>query len=243
MRHPPVPIDEVARLFDALPDVVFFVKNREGSYTHVNQTLVRRLGKRRREDVVGRDPEDLFPELLGASYRAQDRKVLDGRVIENQLEVHLFPDRAAGWCLTCKYPLREQGELVGVIGISRDLGRPDDRRLTYERLMRVIDYLESHYRENVHVDELAQLAEVSVAQLERHFRRVFQLSPRQMLTKLRIDAAIRMLHDSQPIAAIALACGYGDQSAFTRQFRNLTGLTPGQFRELRGGQPGPPRPV
>ena len=48
---------------------------------------------------------------------------------------------------------------------------------------------------------------------------------------MRIDAARRMLRESEaPIARIALACGYCDQSAFTRQFKAVTGLTPAQYR-------------
>jgi AraC-like DNA-binding protein len=238
MRDPLIPADDMARLFDALPDVVFFVKNREGCYTHVNQTLVRRLGLRRHADVIGRHPGELFPDPLGASYGAQDRRVLAGRVLENQLEVHLFPDRAPGWCLTCKYPLREGGAVTGVVGISRDLGRPDERHPTYARLMRVVEHLEAHCAEPVRVATLAQIAELSVAQLERHFQRVFQLNPGQMLTKLRIAAAMRMLHGAGSIAAIGQACGYSDQSAFTRRFRRLTGLTPGQYRALRGAGAG-----
>jgi AraC-like DNA-binding protein len=55
-----------------------------------------------------------------------------------------------------------------------------------------------------------------------------------MLCKLRIDAAMRMLQETESaIAAVGHACGYSDQSAFTRQFRKLTGLTPGQYRAMR----------
>lgn len=231
---PSIPADTLARLFDALPDVVFFVKNRAGCYTHVNLTLVRRLGLVRRSDVVGHHPAELFPGLLGASYGAQDRQVLAGRNLENHLEVHLFPDHAPGWCLTCKYPLRAPAGVIGVVGISRDLGRPDERHSTYDRLKRVIEHMATHYAENVPVQTLADLAGVSVAQMERHFRRVFQINPGQMLTKFRIDAAMRLLREPGSIAAVGQACGYSDQSAFTRQFRKSTGLTPGQYRALRG---------
>lgn len=234
MDDPLIPADELARLFDALPDVVFFIKNREGRYTHVNQTLVRRLGLSQRDEVIDHDPAELFPQPLGARYRAQDQQVLAGQSLENQLEVHLFPDRVPGWCLTCKYPLRQDGEVIGVIGISRDLGRPDERHPVYDRLTRVVDHLETRYAENVRMKTLARLAGLSVAQLERHFQRVFQLNPMQMLTKLRIDAAMRLLKQPGSIAAVGQACGYSDQSAFTRQFRRLTGLTPGQYRALRG---------
>jgi AraC-like DNA-binding protein len=235
LRDPFISAAELERLFDVLPDVVFFVKNRAGCYTHVNRTLMRRLGLRRRTEVIGRHAAALFPEPLGTRYAAQDMQVLAAdRSIENHLEVHLFPDRAPGWCLTCKYPLHRRDEVIGVVGISRDLGRPDERHPIYDRLMRVVEYLEAHYPETVHVETLAALADVSVAQLERHCQRVFQLNPGQMLTKLRIDAAMRLLREQGSIAAVGQACGYSDQSAFTRQFRKLTGLTPGQYRVLRG---------
>jgi AraC-like DNA-binding protein len=37
------------------------------------------------------------------------------------------------------------------------------------------------------------------------------------------------------VAEIAQACGYGDHSAFTRQFKATTGLTPSQYRQLSTG--------
>lgn len=224
--------EDMQTLFDALPDVVFFLKDRAGRYTHANLTLVRRLRLKRREEVIGRRPAELFPKSLGTSYAAQDRCVLLGETIVNQLEVHLLPSRAPGWCLTCKYPHRARGEVCGVLGISRDLRNPDGRHPTYPRLARAMEYLQTHYAEGVRVGELAALAELSVAQLERHFRHVFQLSPQQALTKLRIEEAMRRLRGADTVADIGLACGFTDQSAFARQFKATVGLTPREYRNL-----------
>lgn len=226
--------EDMQTLFDALPDVVFFVKDRSGRYTHANLTLVRRLRLKRREEVIGRHAADLFPSALGNSYAAQDKRVLGGEAIANQLEVHLLPNRASGWCLTCKYPYQQLGEVCGVLGISRDLQHPDGRHPTYPRLARVMEHLRLHYAEAVRVGALAQLAELSVAQLERHFRRVFQLTPQQALTKLRIEAAMRLLRGHDSVADIGLACGFTDQSAFARQFKATVGMTPRAFRSLHG---------
>ncbi len=224
--------NELEALFDALPDVVFFVKDATGRYTHANLTLVRRLGLKRREDVIGRSVTELFPATLGGSYASQDRRVLEGEVIEDQLEVHIFSNRTPGWCLTFKRPLRQDGGIGGVIGISRDLGQPDGRHPTYLRLRRVLAHLQEHYAENVRVATLAALAELSVAQLERHFRRVFQLTPQQVLTKLRIEAAMRMLQGEDSVAAIGLACGFADQSSFARQFKATVGMPPRDYRSM-----------
>ncbi|GAB3782693.1 AraC family transcriptional regulator [Dyella agri] len=224
--------NELEALFDALPDVVFFVKDTMGRYTHANLTLVRRLGLKRREDVIGRSVTELFPATMGGSYASQDRRVLDGEVIENQLEVHIFANRAPGWCLTCKRPLQQDGHVRGVVGISRDLGQPDGRHPTYQRLRRVLAYLQEHYAESIRVATLAGLAELSVAQLERHFRRVFQLTPQQVLTKLRIEAAMRMLQGDDSVAAIGLACGFADQSSFARQFKATVGMSPRDYRNM-----------
>ena len=224
--------DEMQALFDALPDVVFFVKDNESRYTHLNLTLVQRLGRKHRSELLGKSAVDVFPLPLGGNYLVQDRRVLHGEVIENQLEVHLFPNRTPGWCLTFKRPLRDQDEVIGVVGISRDLGQPDSRHSAYERLNRALKYMQAHHGETLRVTTLADLAGVSVAQLERHFRRVFQLTPIQLLTKMRIESAMRLLQGDKSIAAIGQLCGFADQSAFARQFKATVGMTPRDFRTL-----------
>ena len=66
---------------------------------------------------------------------------------------------------------------------------------------------------------------------ERLVRRVFHLTPRQLLTKTRVEAASRMLASgNDTIADVAQSCGYSDHSAFTRQFRAVAGMTPSAFR-------------
>lgn len=228
--------DELEPLFDALPDVVFFVKDATGRYTHANLTLVRRLGLKRRSEVIGKAASELFPATMGGSYAAQDQRVLSGDLVENQLEVHIFNNRTPGWCLTCKRPLRVRGEVRGVIGISRDLGQPDGRHPTYDRLRRVLNHMQENFAESLRVHVLAELAALSVAQLERHFRRVFQLTPQQLLTKLRIEAAMRLLLGNDTVASVGLACGFVDQSAFARQFKATVGMSPRDYRIMALGQ-------
>ncbi|MEE7548190.1 AraC family transcriptional regulator [Xanthomonas sp. Kuri4-1] len=231
---PSLPALEMQTLFDALPDVVFFIKDREGRYTHCNLTLVRRLGRKQRSEVIGRSPLDVFPLPLGGSYMMQDRRVLCGELIDNQLEVHLYPNRLPGWCLTFKRPLCEDDDVVGVVGISRDLGQPDSRHSAYARLSRVMEHMQANFGDNLRVQTLADLAGLSVAQLERHFRRVFQVTPQQLLTKLRIESAMRLLHGDDSIASIGQQCGFADQSAFARQFKATVGMTPRDYRTLKG---------
>lgn len=227
-----IALDDLVPLFDALPDVVFFAKDTQGRYTHVNATLVRRLRAGSRADIIHKRASEVFPATMGTGYLAQDRQVLAGKVIDNRLEVHIFNNRAPGWCVTSKWPLRAGGRIDGVIGISRDLGRPNGLHPTYERIRRIVDYMQQHHGERIRIGELARLAHMSVAQLERHFRHVFQLTPQQLLTKIRIEAAMERLAGDDSIAAISLACGYVDQSAFARQFRATMGLAPRAYRKL-----------
>lgn len=225
-----IPARELEVLFDALPNVVFFVKDQQGRYTHANLTLVSRLGMKHRSEVVGRTANELFPAGLGGVYSAQDRRVLDGELIEDHLEVHIFPNRKPGWCLTCKRPVRVGNCIQGLVGISRDLKSPDGRHPTYDKLRRVCTHLQQHYANPVSMQTLADLAGLSVAQLERHFNRVFLLTPRQALNKLRIEAAMRLLRGDGSVASIGAACGFTDQSAFTRRFRSTVGMAPRAYR-------------
>lgn len=236
--HGDAPIDailppgQLQSLFDPLPDVVFFVKDTQCRYVHVNQTLIQRLGQRRREDIIGKSVLELYPPSLSATYIAQDQRVVDGEVIENLLELQLYPNRRPGWCLTFKQPLRRDGLIVGLVGISRDLGQPDSLHSSYARLQQAVAHMQAHFHEPLRVQTLATIADVSVSQLERLFKRVFQITPQQMLTKLRIETAMRMLHTGASIAEIGQACGFSDQSAFARQFKCTVGMPPRDYRAM-----------
>jgi AraC-like DNA-binding protein len=225
---------ELEALFDIVPDVVFFAKDREGRYTSVNETLVLRCGRQHKWELLGRTPLDLFPRPLAETYAAQDREVVTtGEPILDRLELHLFSNRGPGWCLTRKLPIREQRRVVGLVGISRDLGRPDRRDPVYPRLARAVEHVHAHVSEEVRVADLARLAELSVSQLERQFQRVFQLTPHRFVVKLRLERAAQLLEEAGSIASVAQACGYADHSAFTRQFRAVAGVTPREYQRLR----------
>lgn len=223
---------ELQRLFDPLPDVVFFIKDTQCRYAHVNQTLIQRLGMKSRDDILGKSVLELYPAGLSSSYIVQDRRVLAGDTIEDLLELQLYPNRLRGWCLTLKRPIYKDGEIVGLMGISRDLGQPDSQHSSFGRIRLVLEYMRRHFGEPLRVQALADIAQVSVAQLERMFRRVFQLTPQQLLTKLRIESAMRMLHDPSSIAQIGQRCGFSDQSAFARQFKNTVGISPRDYRSM-----------
>jgi AraC-like DNA-binding protein len=231
---------ELEALFDCLPDVVFFVKNTRGEYVVVNQTLVERCAKRAKSELIGRRPDEVFPAPLGRSYRAQDEEVLSsGQPIHDQLELHSYPNGRRGWCITHKLPLRgRDGAVTGVYGFSRDLQAPNARGEDYSQVANAVRRIHSHYGEPLKVAELARKAGLSTYQFDRRMRRIFHLGAGQLIQKVRLEAALQRLRESDaPIAAVALECGYSDQSAFTRRFHRTIGMSPSEYRASAGLTP------
>lgn len=224
----------VEGLFDRVPDVVFFIKDPQGRYRVVNQTLVARCGGRSKDDLLGRTAQDVFPEPLGFRFLEQDLAVCrTGSAINHQLELHLYPTRREGWCLTDKRALEDRtGAVIGVAGISRDLQSPGENADGFAELAAVVDFIRANFGSQLRVEELARIAGLSIYQLNRRLRLIFGITTSQLVTKTRIDAASIMLRGgSERVADVAHACGYFDQSAFSRVFRRTVGLTPQQYRE------------
>ncbi len=226
----------VERLFDDLPNVVFFIKDRAGRYLAVNKALVERCGATDKSALLGKRPSDFYPAALATRYERQDRHVLDtGKAVLDQLELHLYPGRRRGWCLTNKYPVhaRATGEVAAVMGVSRDL--EDTARGAAARgfpeLARALETLQTRIADPPGIEELASLCHLSPAQFSRLVRRIFRLTPQQLAMKVRIDEALHLLATTdRTLADIAFATGFCDQSAFTRHFRRIAGLPPGAFR-------------
>lgn len=220
-------------ILDAIPNAAIFIKDPAARYVLANSTLVQRCGLRRLQPLLGKTSAEVFPAQLGPGYTEQDRRVLqEGRVLEDQLELHLYGSREPGWCLTHKRPLYNHlDEIIGLVGISVDLQAAADRHPAYRRLAAVDEHIRRHFHQPISLRELTRIAGISVAQLERYCKRVFHLTPRQMIHKARLEQAHRLLLSDRPIIEVAMACGYTDHSAFSRQFKQLTGFTPRQYRQ------------
>ena len=222
-------------LFDRMTDTVFFIKDAVGHYVCVNHTLVARCGKTHKSQVIGKTPSRLFGDELGGAFESQDKAIIaNGEPLTDRLELHLRPGGGTGWCLTTKVPLlADDGRPIGIAGISRDLARPDDLSDDYHLLSEAISFAQRRVDKPPSLRELAEIAGMSVYRLDRRMRLLFGLTTGQWLLKNRIEFACHALrHGSRPIAEIALACGYSDQSCFTRQFRRTTAHTPSEFRRL-----------
>ena len=81
------------------------------------------------------------------------------------------------------------------------------------------------------LEKLAQIAGLSRFHLIRSFRREVGVTPHTYLVGRRVARAKDLLAGSSPLSEVALACGFYDQSHFSRTFKAWSGVTPGQYRQ------------
>ncbi|MBA4029616.1 MAG: AraC family transcriptional regulator [Planctomyces sp.] len=220
-------------LFDALNDVLFCVKDRERRYVAANTAFVRAAGLRTLAELLGRRADGLFPPALAAGYEQQDDAVLStGNPVHNRLEMVTRNDGAIGWFMSQKVPVHDMtGRIVALAGISRDLSTPAEQGKALDPFALALGTLATDFAGPVRVMKLAESSGLSVSQFERKVREFTGLSPRQLLTKARIEAAATALRETEtPLKDLAVDCGFYDQASFSRQFREATGTTPGEYR-------------
>jgi AraC-like DNA-binding protein len=100
------------------------------------------------------------------------------------------------------------------------------------RLLR--EYIAAHYCHPLPLSELAALVRLSTGHLARAFRQSFGVSPRTFIIQQRLDAAKRLILESEtPLAEIALSCGMADQSHLTRLFTRSVGTSPAAWRRYQ----------
>lgn len=104
-------------------------------------------------------------------------------------------------------------------------------------IARAYEWMRAHWNEDLSLNTLANLSDLSAFHFTRVFADTYGLPPHAYLMQLRIHRAKALLAGGQTIAEVALAAGFSDQSHLTRLFKRYAGLTPGQYRARR---PAPP---
>ena len=94
-----------------------------------------------------------------------------------------------------------------------------------------IGYMEQHYRDKIQVSNLAEKIGISRSYLTKVMQDRTGMSPKEYLTKIRMEkAAEYLVFCADSIKDIAVYCGYDDQMAFSRMFRQHHGCSPSEYR-------------
>lgn len=169
---------------------------------------------------VGDDPSlEHAPELAVSTVEPEllDAWVRMMRLVERPGEISVLA------------PMIEREILFRVLrgpqgDVLRQVARIDGR---LSQARRAIDWIRSHYAAPILVEELAELAGMSVASLYRHFKAVTAMTPIQYQKQLRLLEARRiLLFESRDAATVAFSVGYESPSQFSREYARMFGLPP-----------------
>lgn len=105
---------------------------------------------------------------------------------------------------------------------------PDEPRCL-PALTRVTDHVKRHLAEPLSLRTLAELAGLSPWRFSIVFRQHMGVPPHRYISLCRIEHARELLQQGVSAATVADACGFYDQSHFTRHFKHHCGMTPGQY--------------
>ena len=117
--------------------------------------------------------------------------------------------------------LRRYGEQADGASDCLDAGR--------DRMEQARDYIATYFAEDLTVERLAREVGLSRVHLSRAFAKRFGVPPHVYLNVVRLRRAQTALLAGQPLAQVALAAGFADQSHFNRRFKGSFGLSPGAW--------------
>lgn len=165
------------------------------------------------------DAADLHPARGKRATQRPDAVVVAGRVLEELRR----PDEVT--------PLAVEGLALELSAIAARRGRPLGGRQPW--LRRATEIVEDRHAQPLTLVGLASEVGVHPAHLARAFRAQHGRSVGTYLREVRVRrAADRLSRAEEPIADIALAVGFADQSHLTRWFVRYVGVSPGRYRAI-----------
>lgn len=172
------------------------------------------------------------------SLYSKEKKVFKGDqflVCHDILKMlHLFAFESSKNMMNAEITLECQTKLLTHWIIRSLLGENYDMRSvsTNERIGRVQTYIELHCGEDLTVSNLAMNANMSVSNFNRLFTKEVGTSPKNYLTGVRLNKAIKLLRRNDfSVSEIAVQCGFSSLSHFSAAFRKSYDMSPSDYRE------------
>ena len=128
------------------------------------------------------------------------------------------------------------GDLMRQVGSVLPLNRANDTWPQLgESVSRTVDYLGHHFAEDLTVEGIAEIIDISSSHLAHLFRSEIGMSVRDYLTRVRVAMAQDLLaHTDEKLESVAAQLGFADTSHLTHVFQRITGRPPGAYRRSTG---------
>ena len=233
-----VPLDywgsALTEALNLMPHIPAYLKDTERRFLWCSEGLVRLTGFQSGSQLVGLRDEDVAPADLAVQYRANEEQVLElGRRFVGLVELVRKPDGPSTWYISTKLPVRTvDGTIIGLVRVTRPLEKRAAAAQPPDQLLPAITLIAREMHRRLTVADLAKAAAMSASQFTRRFKTRFGDTPHQYLRRMRLTAACDMLCSTDlPLAAIAAATGYSDQSHFSNDFARHQKSTPSAYRK------------
>lgn len=226
----------IQRLFDCIPGVYFFAKDRDGFQMFANRELLKRYQMHDETEYIGRTDFDLNPGTMAQAYVDDDARLLSGEAtIIERMELWWDQQGMPDWYFVTKLPLRDRrGRVQGIMGLLRRAADHERQLPVFQTVSRAVEMIRRDFAQPITIAEVAKRCGESLRQLQRRFRTAFGISPQEFLVKTRVLAATRLLEETHLSAAeIAARCGFVDASSFAQQFKSRCRMTPTDYRSSR----------
>jgi AraC family transcriptional regulator len=200
------------------------------------------------ESPVGNELDFILIHLAVDQYLAAVEAAYPGRAEQVEVVDFFGQDEAlAALCYTCAEMLaaRTPGDSKRVAGLAQLLAaflaekymdaapekRDVYRGLPIWQLRRVEDHVRDQLHDEISVETMAGLVDLSPFHFSRVFKQATGMSPLQFVTRERITRAQQLIREtSRSLIEVALEVGYTSPSHFAQVFRRVVGVTPTDFR-------------
>lgn len=227
-------IQPFEQLMDLLPDVAFYVKDRNSRFVMMNRRNCEICRVASELEAIGKTDYDFFPKDRADLYVSRDRRIMrTGIPTINVVSPAPEEEGSDRLVIGSKLPLRDrQGRIIGVTGIHRAVDGMRAAPKSYGPFSRAIQHIHEHYAEPTDTKKIAAMVGMSPRQFNRRFQRFFRTTLCQYLMRVRINAACRLLTETDhSVTDIAIEVGFFDQSHFSRTFIRLMGDSPLKYRK------------
>lgn len=161
--------------------------------------------------------------------------VLSRAAAEGGVDINLLLEKNLGY-ISKVLDINTQQELCSWIShalndfIERVYKSQDAKKIT--QLKPALDYIDTHYDQQITLANIAKQVHLSVSRLAHLFKDQMGITLIDYLTSVRISHAKRLLLTTEhSCTTICFEVGYNNQSYFTRTFKDVSGMTPRQFRQ------------